>query len=186
MNAGNNNAHTNLFLLGLIFICLGFSTSCNKTWNFAGNGENQIFTLKKPSRTGIDFRNDLEETTDLNIITYEDFYSGGGVGIGDINNDGLSDVIMTGNMVQFKLYLNQENLKFKDITEQTGLKVRGNAWYTGVAMADVNADGYLDFYISKSGLHAPDDRQNLLYINNGDLTFSEQGKPWGIIMLVMQ
>lgn len=139
-----------------------------------------LFKLLKPSDTGINFNNALEESHDLNILTYQDFYSGGGVSIGDINNDGLADVFLTGNMVPAKLFLNQGNMKFKDITESAGLSDMGKGWYTGTTMVDINNDGYLDIYVSKSGLFAPEDRENLLFINNKDNSFTEMGKEYGL------
>ncbi len=142
--------------------------------------ENQQFTLLKPSRTGIEFSNALIETHEMNVIIYQDFYSGGGVAIGDVNNDGWSDVFLTGNMVPAKLYLNLGNLKFKDITEQSGLSDMGKGWYTGTTMIDINNDGYLDIYLGKSGLEEAEDRQNLLFINQGDGTFSEQARDYGL------
>ncbi len=157
-----------------------FAVSCGPQKARNIFGETKLFKLKKPDETGIKFRNDIKETHEQNVILYQDFYSGGGVGIGDINNDGLPDVVLTGNMVQYRLYLNQGRMKFKDITEKAGLTAKGPGWHTGIAMADVNNDGYLDLYISKSGMLEPDDRRNLLYINNGDLTFTEQGKAWGL------
>jgi hypothetical protein len=138
------------------------------------------FELLKPAKTGIYFNNALEETYDNNILTYQDFYSGGGVSIGDINNDGLPDVCLTGNMVPAKLFLNTGEFKFTDITESSGLSDMGKGWYTGAAMIDINNDKYLDIYICKSGIYAPDDRENLLFINNQDNTFTEMGEKYGL------
>ena len=138
------------------------------------------FKLLKPSKTGIFFNNALEETYDNNILTYQDFYSGGGVSIGDINNDGLPDVCLTGNMVPAKLFLNTGELRFIDITESSGLSDMGKGWFTGTSMVDINNDKFLDIYICKSGIYAPDDRENLLYINNHDNTFTEMGEKYGL------
>lgn len=164
-----------IWLVGVFLV-----VSCNQNSRESLDGEAKVFTLMNPESTGIIFSNDIEETHEQNVILYQDFYSGGGVGIGDINNDGLPDVLLTGNMVQYKLFLNKGNMKFEDITERAGLIAKGPGWYTGIAMADVNSDGYLDLYISKSGMLEPDDRRNLLYINNGDLTFTEKGKAYGL------
>jgi len=169
------------FFMRIIWPALLFAfVSCDQLDLERLTGNSKIFTLKNPEYTNIKFSNDIEETHEMNVIMYQDFYSGGGVGIGDINNDGLPDVLLTGNMVQYRLYLNKGNLKFEDITEKAGLIAKGPGWYAGIAMADINNDGFLDLYISKSGMHEPDDRRNLLYINNGDLTFSEKGKEYGI------
>lgn len=127
--------------------------------------------------TGIQFNNQLTEGDTLNYFTYQYMYMGGGVAIGDIDNDGLSDVFFTGNMVENKLYLNQGNLKFKDVTKSAGL-AGDSRWYTGVTFIDINSDGYLDIYLSVSGKNG--NKQNQLYVNNQDLTFTEMAGEYGI------
>lgn len=129
--------------------------------------------------SGIHFRNDLAFTDQLNPYTYRNFYNGAGVAIGDINNDGLSDIYFAGNQVDNKLYLNQGNLQFKDITETAGVACNG-VWSTGVTMVDINADGLLDIYVCKSGNPDAPRRNNELFINNGDLTFTEKSKEYGL------
>jgi len=131
------------------------------------------------SESSINFRNDLIYTEQLNPYTYRNFYNGAGVGIGDINNDGLSDIYMAGNQVDNRLYLNQGNLVFKDITQTAGVACRG-AWSTGITFADINADGLLDIYVCKSGSPESPHRNNELFINNGDLTFTEKSKEYGL------
>ena len=139
-----------------------------------------LFTRLTPSQTGIDFRNLLQEDNPaFNIVLYPYFYNGGGVAIGDINNDGLPDIIFTGNMVKNRLYLNKGNMQFEDITQQSGIAEK-EGWCTGVTMADVNGDGLPDIYICRSGLSNVNYRRNLLYINNGDLTFSEKAAEYGL------
>ncbi len=138
------------------------------------------FRLLPSEKTGITFRNGLEETHEMNIISYPDFYSGGGVSIGDIDNDGLPDVFFTGNQVSPRLYKNLGNMTFQDITVEAGLSKKGIGWHTGTCMVDINADGYLDIYVSKSGMEAPEDRANMLYINNGNGTFTERAKEYGL------
>ncbi len=142
--------------------------------------KDQLFKLKKPFSTGIHFSNDLQETNEMNIIIYQDFYSGGGVSIGDINNDGLPDIFFTGNTVPSRLYKNEGNWNFKDITKEAGLLDMGPGWYTGTTMVDINNDGYLDIYVCKSGMHEPEDRKNLLFINQGDGTFVERAADYRI------
>lgn len=138
-----------------------------------------LFTKMPESETGITFRNDLPFNSAFNIFTYRNFYNGGGVAIGDINNDGLPDIYFTNNLGKNALYLNKGNFQFEDITTQAG--VAGNqAWSTGVAMADVNGDGFLDIYVCNSGDIKNDNRENELFINNGDLTFTESAASWGL------
>lgn len=129
--------------------------------------------------TGVNFRNVLDESPTANVLTYEYFYNGGGVAIGDINNDGLEDIYFTANMRPNALYLNQGNFKFKDITKSAGVLCE-QGWKTGVTMADVNHDGLLDIYVCFSGKGDPDRRKNKLFINNGDLTFSEKASAFGL------
>jgi enediyne biosynthesis protein E4 len=138
-----------------------------------------IFKLLSEEETGIGFRNDLSYTEKVNPYTFRNFYNGAGVALGDINNDGLTDIFLAGNQTSNKLYLNEGNLKFKDITDQAGLNSTGY-WSTGVSMADVNGDGLLDIYVCKSGPPGGEKRHNELFINNGDLTFSENSKAYGL------
>src|SRR4029077_4713276 len=117
----------------------------------------------------------LKFDQDFNIYTYRNFYNGGGVGLGDVNNDGLIDLFLISNQAENRLFLNKGNFKFEDITARAG--VGGTkSWSTGVAMADVNGDGLLDIYVCNSGDVKGDDKENELFINNGDLTFTEQAE----------
>jgi len=129
--------------------------------------------------TGVIFSNVLKETPQLNIISYEYFYNGGGVGLGDFNNDGLIDIYLSGNMTFGKLFLNRGNWKFEDITAKAGVQGK-RGWKTGVSIADVNGDGWLDIYICYSGPLEPEQRTNELFINNGDLTFTEKATKMGV------
>ena len=139
--------------------------------------EAKIFNMLNEKLTGIDFENKLTENDTMNYFNYTSIYMGGGVSVGDVNNDGLIDVFFTGNQVQNRLYLNKGNLKFEDITEKA--RVGGdNRWYTGSTMGDVNGDGYLDIYCSVAGLS--NERRNQLYINNQDGTFTEEAKAYAI------
>lgn len=138
-----------------------------------------LFVLMDANHTGITFSNDLTFDKDFNIYTYRNFYNGGGVAIGDINNDGLVDIYFTSNQAKNKLYLNKGDFVFEDISERAGVEGT-RAWSTGVAMADVNGDGYLDIYVCNSGDIKGDNKQNELFINNGNLTFTEQAERYGL------
>ncbi|WP_282143521.1 VCBS repeat-containing protein [Cellulophaga baltica] len=141
--------------------------------------EENLFHLVSPNESGIDFANKLAFSQEFNVYKYRNFYNGGGVSIGDINNDGLADIYFTANQLSNKLYLNQGNFKFKDITEEA--HVGGNkAWSTGVTMADINGDGFLDIYVCNSGDVSGDNKQNELFINNGDGTFTEKAQEYGL------
>ncbi|RYF99412.1 MAG: CRTAC1 family protein, partial [Chitinophagaceae bacterium] len=129
--------------------------------------------------TGIDFNNVVQDTKEENGFYFRNFYNGGGVGIGDINNDGLADVFMTSNLGDNKLYLNKGDWKFDDISNKAGLK-QDSMWSTGVVFTDVNTDGWLDIYVCNSGHMKTGNRKNKLYINNKDLTFTESAAKFGL------
>jgi hypothetical protein len=138
------------------------------------------FELLPAEKTGVDFSNTIKESTYFNHYYYSHIYIGSGVAIGDINNDGLADVFFGGNQVPDKLYLNKGGFKFEDITQNSKLAIN-SGWTWGVTMADVNADGYLDIYVSRNGnSENPSDRRNQLYINNQDLTFTESAIKYGL------
>src|SRR5688572_10164592 len=139
-----------------------------------------VFKKLPSAQTGVTFANKVDENINTFFDVFAYVYNGGGVGIGDINNDGLSDIYFTGNEVPNKLYLNEGNLKFKDITESAGVQGNGK-WSNGVTMVDVNADGLLDIYVCKGGWQdSPEQRRNLLFVNQGNLTFKEQAKEKGL------
>ncbi len=161
--------HAGELIILLIFITLD---SC-----YPDKGK--LFTSLPPSRTGIEFRNWIKEDEAFNVLDYGYLYNGAGVGIGDINNDGLPDIFFSGNFAPARLYLNRGNFRFRDITQESGV-TGGNKWNTGVTMADINGDGFLDIYICCSTDGRYDHRRNLLYINNGDLTFTECAARYGI------
>src|SRR3954471_18903056 len=165
---GKRSVYT--FLIAGYFVqCLFYS--CNQS------SHTELFTLLQ--NTNIDFVNNVEDQKIENSFLFRNFYNGGGVAIGDINNDGLSDVLLTSNMADNKLYLNKGNLKFEDISYKAGLR-QDSMWSTGVVMADVNGDGWLDIYECNSGHMHNGHRRNKLYINNHDLTFTESAKAYGL------
>jgi enediyne biosynthesis protein E4 len=135
------------------------------------------------SNSGITFRNDLKYDRNFNIYKYRNFYNGGGVAVGDVNNDGLQDVYFTSNMDKNKLYLNKGNFKFKDITTEAGVSGT-KSWSTGVSMVDINSDGLMDIYVCNSGDIQGDDKENELFINkglkNGVPIFEEKAYEYGL------
>lgn len=137
------------------------------------------FTKVSSSSSNINFKNLLIEDEQFNVLNYPYFYNGGGVAVGDINNDGLADVFFTGNMVKNRLYVNKGDFNFEDITEKSTVAEK-QGWCTGVTMADVNADGWLDIYVCRSADADPARRKNLLFINNRDNTFTEEADKYGI------
>ncbi|MDF7816314.1 VCBS repeat-containing protein [Runella sp. MFBS21] len=136
--------------------------------------------FEKVENSGIDFENKVVNTADFNIFNYRNFYNGGGVGVGDINNDGLPDVFMTSNMGANKLYLNKGNFQFEDISTKAGIENSGH-WNTGVVMVDINHDGLLDIYVCNAGIDKRFKKQgNALFINNGNLTFTNKAAEYGL------
>lgn len=158
-----------------VLIALVWSTSCNS----AGK-EAPLFKLLSPNQTGVTFANTIVETDSLNFQTDAYIYNGAGVAVGDIDNDGLPDIFFTGNMVSSRLYLNKGGMGFEDITERAGVKT--DRWATGATMVDINNDRYLDIYVSVSGppWTKAEQRANLLFVNNGDGTFTEAAAKYGI------
>ena len=159
----------------LLFLIASILFSCNK--------EEKLFTFINPSKTTINFNNQLTNTPDLNILNYLYFYNGAGVATGDFNNDGWLDLYFTANQTNDKLYLNKQNFQFEDITELARIDNAKN-WTTGVTTVDINNDGWLDIYISKVG-ELSNKSHNLLYINqgndkNGVPTFKEEAKKYGL------
>lgn len=153
--------------------------ACNPTDAPVTEPQPKLFTQIDAASSGIDFVNQLDYNKDFNIYTYRNFYNGGGIAVGDINQDGLMDIYFTANMQPNKLYLNKGNFQFEDVTEAAGV-AGTRAWSTGVTMADVNGDGLLDIYVCNSGDLAGDNKQNELFINQGDGTFSEESEKYGL------
>lgn len=151
---------------------------------FSCKKNNTLFQKIAANQSGIDFTNTIIENDSINSVDIENVYNGGGVGVGDFNNDGLPDLYFTGNLVSNKLYLNAGNFKFKDITKEAGVSGNGR-WSRGVAVIDINNDGWLDIYVCATLLKDPEKRRNLLYINqgldkNGIPYFKEMAKEYGL------
>ncbi|MDO6470460.1 VCBS repeat-containing protein [Maribacter sp. 1_MG-2023] len=161
----------------LIFLVL--ISSCTKKKKLPVSDTDKRFTLIDYTYSGIDFENSLVETQEDNHLLNEKFVNGAGVAIADINNDGFPDIFFTGNQVHDQIFLNKGNLQFQDITESSGIH-NVKTWSTGITFADVNADGYQDIYICKSAKGDFEESPNLLYLNNGDLTFTEAAKQYNV------
>jgi hypothetical protein len=171
----------------LLLLC----TSCTEdssidTPDCQADGTKPFTQMACDPNTGITFNNALDYTEALNPYTYRNFYNGGGVGIADFNGDGLSDILFTGNLVDNQLYLNQGDWQFEDATERAGVACPGS-WSTGVAIVDIDGDGDQDIYICKAGPPAGEEipgmngvRHNELFLNNGDATFREAAKEFGL------
>ena len=161
-----------LYTRHLVLLILVFAAFCL-------SAQETLFTKIDTGISRVTFNNMLVEDAKKNVLTYQYLYNGAGVGIGDINNDGLPDLYFSGNMVSDKLYLNKGNFVFEDITNSAGVS-KTEGWSTGVSMADINADGWMDIYVCRSGPYSNADRVNVLYINNGDLTFTEKAMDFGL------
>ncbi|HEX8039560.1 MAG TPA: VCBS repeat-containing protein, partial [Chryseosolibacter sp.] len=160
-----------LFLTGLMF------AACEKK-------PETLFQLLPARETGITFNNIIEENDTFNILTHEYIYNGGGVGVADFNNDGLEDIFFSGNLVPNRLYLNKGNLKFQDISAEAGIQVQGR-WSSGVAIADINRDGWMDMYVCATMNPDSARRRNMLFINNGVNadgipTFTNEARDYGL------
>ena len=162
-------------LISIAMSILLFLTACQKNEEVAAS----LFELKDNESIGINFNNEITSTNEFNVYKYRNFYNGGGVGLGDINNDGLIDVYLVSNQSSNKLYLNKGNFQFEDITDAAGV-AGTKAWSTGVTFADVNGDGLLDIYVCNSGDLNGDDKESELFINKGNNTFEEKAKEYGL------
>ncbi len=173
-----------IFLLTFLLLGVACGEVNSNAEKAPGQSPSSQFTQLPDEASGLDFNNAIEETSDLNYFIHSGFYNGAGLAAGDFNNDGLTDLFFSGNQVRNELYLNRGELKFEKITDQAGLNPRGNlknAWHSGATTVDINGDGFLDIYVCR--YFSPNGQQpttNLLYLNNGDLTFTEQAAPYGI------
>ncbi len=161
----------NLVILFLLFLLVSSCASHKKK-------EGLSFSILPASKTGVDFKNTIVENDSTNMFVNEYTYMGGGVGIGDFNNDGLPDIFFAGNQVSSALYINKGNMHFENITKNAGVTTSG--WCTGVSVTDINNDGWPDIYVSVSGRVPGSKRKNLLYINQHNLTFKEEAAEYGL------
>jgi len=163
-------------------ICLVWS-SCDRSKTSETTAKDALFELLPGEKTGIRFVNTVENTEDFNIFSYRNFYNGGGVALGDVNNDGLTDVFLTSNMGDNQLYLNKGNFQFENITEKAGVAGK-KSWSTGVVLVDINADGLLDIYVCNAGYSPDETPENELFINqgnqNGVPVFVEKAAEYGL------
>lgn len=177
-----NKNNLKLFCVLILTICSFLTVqSCledkKQSTNLIAN--KNLFTNLPTQETNINFLNKVSNTPDFNIFSYRNFYNGGGVAIGDLNNDGLADLFFTSNMSSNKLYINEGNLKFKDVTHSAGVADE-DKWSTGVSLVDINHDGWLDIYVCNAGYRKGGSTKNTLYINNQDLTFTECAEEYGL------
>ena len=168
----HNSHRVKRFLIHFIFLVV-LMISCK-------HKERGDLLFQSMENTGIVFNNKVKDSDSINIINYRNFYNGGGVAIGDINNDGLADVFFTANQGSNKLFLNKGNFKFEDISEKAGFTNKLQ-FSTGVVLVDINNDGWLDIYVCNAGnMNSPELRKNQLWINNHDLTFTERAEEYGL------
>ena len=175
---------TKILILSLLLImhsCSEQTSSNSKEIAVNKKETTKIFEKITSEHSAIDFSNNLIENVETyeNVFNFDYFYNGAGVGVEDINNDGLLDIFFSGNQVNNKLYLNKGNFKFEDISSTAGININ-KKWCNGVTFVDINNDGWQDIYVSQGGPNNRSNRNNLLYINNQDLTFTESATEYGL------
>ncbi len=171
--------HMKKILLPILLLLL---FGCQRNKPARANGQKAtapLFKLLDTIETGVTFANFVNDTGIYNFFSMTNMYNGGGVAVGDVNKDGLQDILFTSNQNKSRLYLNLGNFHFKDITDSAGIDTRGG-WTTGAVMADVNADGYTDIYVCRGGIEPNNNSRNLLFINKGNLTFQEAASAYGL------
>ncbi len=163
-------------LVGLALVSLA---SCGSEQTVSNGSKGPLYEMMDGTETGIDFANMLTYDRDFNVYTYRNYYNGGGVAIGDVNGDSLPDIYFTANLLPNRLYLNNGDWTYTDVTESAGV-AGSRAWSTGVSMVDINADGHLDIYVCNSGDVEGDNKENELFVNDGTGIFTEQAAKYGL------
>ncbi|MEJ6697780.1 MAG: CRTAC1 family protein, partial [Saprospiraceae bacterium] len=169
----------NVFLTLLVIFAISCSNDTSINTQVVDTSEIELFEVVPSSTTGIEFSNIITESPEFNYIQYDAIFQGGGVALADFNNDGLVDIYFTGNQVRDALYLNKGNMQFEDISESSGI-AENDMWSSSVSIGDVNGDGYVDIYVCKFLLPNDEQRKNVLYINNGDMTFTNKAEEYGV------
>lgn len=159
----------------IVLLVIVFVIGCKRK----NTEDNKLFERIGSDFSGINFENEISTNDSINILNYEYLYNGGGVGIGDFNGDSLPDIFFSGNLVKSRIYINKGHLQFDDVTESSGIDTDGK-WCTGISIVDINQDGFDDIYLSVGGMGNKSMFPNLLYINNGDLTFTESANEYGL------
>ena len=162
-------------VLLLLFAVALTAAACSRD---SQSSQPKLFELLSPDQTGINFSNNLPENPDFNILNYLYYYNGAGVAVGDVDGDGLPDLYFTSNLGSNRLYRNLGNYRFEDITDEAGV-ADSVGWKTGVTMADINGDGKIDIYASGVD-YLSEHGRNVLYINNGDGTFTDRTREFGL------
>ena len=164
-------------------VCIIFSSSCMLVagCKFSEQSTNHPsnFSLLDPDKTGFRFTNTVTDTRDMNILNYHNFYNGGGVAIGDLNNDGKPDIVLTANQSNPKIFYNSGDMQFREAGKESGF-ISSHSWHTGISLADINGDGWLDIYLCNAGIVAGDNRANELFINQQNGTFREAAHEYGL------
>ena len=169
----------NIFLTLLVISALSCSNDTSINTQVIDTSEVELFEVLPSSTTGIEFSNIITESPKFNYVQYDVIFNGGGVALADFNNDDLVDIYFTGNQVRDALYLNKGNMQFEDISVASGI-AQNELWSSSVSIGDVNGDGFLDIYVCKYLLPNENSRKNVLYINNGDMTFEDKAEEYGV------
>ncbi|MDG1100206.1 MAG: VCBS repeat-containing protein [Saprospiraceae bacterium] len=169
----------NIFYTLLVIFTLSCSNDTSINTQVINTSEVKLFEVLPSSATGIEFSNIITESPKFNYIQYDVIFNGGGVALADFNNDDLVDIYFTGNQVRDALYLNKGNMQFEDISVASGI-AQNELWSSSVSIGDVNGDGFLDIYVCKYLLPNENSRKNVLYINNGDMTFEDKAEEYGV------